>query len=222
MAAAAAVVPVLALSGCTFGGHGSSESSSASLAAAAAKKPVKKLKLSLPYTGTVTGLPGGTFTPSDDGNSVTIQDRPYNGTLAGALPKKVRVQKKPKSKKTFKLKQMAGTYHTSVDGTARNDNTGQYTGLQVVRFTRKPLGVACIQFNSTTNDTNLTEAGTFALIGGTKAAKRMRFAGTFTQQGQASSGNTSPVSGTLTGKVRFGKKPRGLNAECRALLPLVP
>lgn len=183
---------------------------------------VKKVKVNRAYTGSVTGLPGGTFTPSPDGNTVTVQDRPYSGDYAAALPKKVRVQKKPGSEKTFKLKALAGTYYASVDGTAHSSGTGQWTGLQLVRFTKRALGIACVQFTSTSTNNDRTENGTFALIGGTRASRRARFAGTFSQTAQESSTNTSPVSGVIAGKLKFNKKPRALNAECRALLPKLP
>lgn len=210
----------LAVTGCTFPSHGGEPSGRS--ASTSAASPVKKLKVSRPYTGTVTGLPGGTFTPSPDGNSVTIQDRPFNGTLSASLPKKVRVQKKPGSEKTFKLKALNGTYATLVDGTSHSSGTGQYTGLQLVKFNKRPLGLGCISFNTTTTNNEQSESGTFALIGGTRALKRARFAGTINQTGTPSQGNTTPVSGVIAGKIKFNKKKRPLNSECRALLPSLP
>ena len=209
----------LVLGGCAFGGHsGSSSSSSAALYGG----PVKKLNVSSPYTGNKTGQPGGTFTPAPDGKSVAVQDRPFSGDYSAALPRKVTVQKKPGSEKTFKLKRLAGTYFSSVDGTTFDNGTGQWTGLQLVRFTKRLLGVACVQFTATSTQNDKNATGTFALIGGTRFSKRTRFNGTFTQAAENSPTNTSPISGVTTGKLRFNRKPRAMNAECRALLPQLP
>ena len=214
----ALVAPALVISGCAYQGHGQQRSAGASAAAG----PVTKLKVSRAYTGTVTGQQGGTFTPAPDGKSVAVQDRPFNGTLTATLPKKIEVQKKPGSDSTFKLKRLNGVYASSVDGTTYSSGSGQWTGLQLVRFAKRPLGTACLSFAATTTNNDRDETGAFTLIGGTGASKRARFSGTFTQTGQPSPGATSPVSGVITGKLRFNRKPRALTPACRALVQQLP
>ena len=209
----------LVLGGCAFGGHSGSSSSSS---ATAYGGPAKRVTVNSAYTGTVTSPPGGTFTPAPDGQSVAIQDRPFAGSLTGALPRKVRVQKKPGSEKTFTLKALTGTFYSNVDGTTFSNGTGQYTGLQLIRFAKRQLGIACVSFSSASSNNERTENGTFTLVGGTRASKRARFSGAFTQTAQDTSSNSSPVSGTITGTLKFNKKKRPLSADCRALLPQLP
>lgn len=222
-AALCAAALALGLSACTESPHGFSSLAGKSGASGKVKLP-KRYSVNTPFTGSVVALPGGTFTPSPDGQSVAIADRPYSGDYSVVLPTRAKVPVSPKSSKTFKVKALTGPYYTTISGTTFSSGTSQLNGVQVIKFSRAKLGVACVSFTTTVTDNGRNATGSFSLEGGTKVAKRMTFSGTFTQSSpaQPTGGSASPTTGTLTGEIRFNKKPRGLTPQCAALVGFLP
>ena len=201
----------VALTGCFDPKQHGGSSASGGAAAAAAGKTVK---VNQPFSGTSDAQPGGTVTELDP-NTYQVQDQPYSGTFAASLPKKITVQTGSDPDKTFRVKALNGKHYAVVDGITRSNGSGEWTGVQLIRFAKRKLGLACIAFSSTTTNNN-NATGTFRVSGGTKAMKRIRFSGTFTQRAEGQA-----VVGQITGSIKLNKKRRGLPADCRALVPKV-
>ncbi len=200
------------LGGCGFGGAGP----------AGGGGPLKKIRLSTPYSVSQTVQNPGTFTPAGP-NTVTVKGQISKGTFSAKLPNAVNPT--PPKKKSAgaagggSVKSVSGTFISQLDGTSNFVNgTGDFKGPLVIDFSKGSFGVACLSWESKVSNNGNTETGSFILIGGTKLAARSRFSGTFTgNKTQAGPGQPSTVNGTIKLAGKVGKPTRAMNADCKSL-----
>lgn len=186
---------------------------------------VQKLKTeSAPFSGTITFLPGTVVTQGPGPGEQTISNETNSGSFSATLPKAIALRK-PGARAAAKggLKTVNGSYVQRGSGIyTPATQSGSFTGVLLLSFSQAKLGQACLTLSSTPTSAGRAESGTFALIGGTKIAARMRFSGSYTQVVQPTGTNTSTYTGSLSGQGKYPKSARPLNADCASLQPLLP
>ena len=209
--AMAAVLSML-LSGCGFLGVWPGATGSGGGA------PVKKVKLTTPYSVTETVQQPGTFTPAG-GTNVTVKDQIVKGTFSAKLPSPVNPNPPKRSAGTAggAVAAVSGSFISKLGGTSDfATGAGSFSGIRVIDFTKGAFGVACLSWESKISGN--TETGTFRLIGGTKLSGKSRFSGTYTgNKSQGGPGQPATVTGTLKLAGKVGKPAKAMNAECKAL-----
>ncbi len=206
----------LALSGCDpeswyllAGGH-----------ASGGKSKVQKIKVTTSFSGNQTFLPGATFTPGPGPGERTVTNEVNKGSFSATLPFRINLGKPKASSAAFGVRSVSGNFIVKLGGTYNpSTGTGTFSGVELIRFNQAKLGQACLTFTSNVTNQGANDSGTFILVGGTKAAAKMRFSGTFSETLVFGPSNTATFSGSLSGKGKYPKSARPLNAECKALEP---
>lgn len=167
----------------------------------------------------------GSFKPTAPGVAA-IQDKRVSGPFEATLPKAVALPQRPAARPVGGLtipKKVSGTFVAEFDGsTDSNTDKSSLSGLQVLEFKQKSLGLMCVRMSIDFSQRGTKGRGKFGSIGGTKESATTRVSGTVGSTVAVQSPTTSEDSGKITATAKFNKAAKGLTPACKTLAEKLP